>query len=259
MGSFAPRAIGLELIGVRPLYRQDVLLPLLRQLQSQPLLAAELWGLDQHTDRPYDEQEIARLADGAPLASALQLRRGKRIQYSAQILLGRFPGVSLQIAPQTPARDWPALFVLGDALAEVYQPDIAWVHISADLEPPFDDPQQETRFLIDSGVVGAGVSYEDFGPGGFGLRTYIGPRFVELFGRDLLLSTPAVVAALPWGGVRVDLVEQPWQADAPPLTSVWRAAMEHVRPAQVFSTPERDEDGYVSFRPSRRFSQAVRP
>jgi len=246
------------MVGTRPLYRQDVLLPLVRQLQGHPLLAAEAWGLDDHTNRPYDDQSIARLATDEPSGNILQLRRSKRIKHTTFLLLGTQPGISIELSPKTHARDWPALFELGDALAEVYRPDFAWVHLFADVEPPFAEPVEATRFLMDAGVGGAGAAYEDFGPGGLGLRTYIGPRFVQLFGHALLLATPAVVAELPWGGIRVDLVEQPWQAAPSVLTSAWQAAMDHLRPAQLFSTPERDDDGYVTFRRSERLDQAVR-
>jgi hypothetical protein len=250
--------IQINMAGDRPLYYQETLASVLQALQANPLFSAETWGLDERSNKPYEESKILLVANGKSSPFVLQLRRKKKIQHTTTIRLSNRPGVIVNVPPNTPSQDWFNIFELGDSLASAYQPDIAWIHLFADLELPFSDEHQKTQFIMDSGVVGSGSNYDDDGPGGLGIRTYIGPRLIEIFGRDLLLNTPASVTEMNWGGVRIDLVEEPWSASQVALVSAWKVAMEHLRQAEVFSEVDIDEDDYVYFTRGRRFTTGAR-
>jgi hypothetical protein len=106
------------------------------------------------------------------------------------------------------------------------------------------------------------VLFQDNGPLALAMRTYFGPDMVELFGRELLLETPGVTKALEWGGVRIDLAEDMFQIAQSELAVLWKHAMDHLAPSQVFAEPVFEDDGRtISFRPARRWisgKQAVR-
>ena len=242
------------MVGHRPLYQPDVLESLLDTFEANRLFAPKDWGLDERAHEPYSHTRVAKVAEGKPSDDLIFLRRPRQLKQTTILRLDERPGAATELSLKTPPSDWHHLFSLGDALAAAYQPDIAWVHIYSDAPPPFTTEAQELKYLMDAGVTGFSVGYRDNGPGGLGLRTYIGPRLIELFGRELLLATPAVVAELPWGGACIDLVDQPWQADLAALASAWRVAMDYLRPAEVFAAMDRDEQGYVYLAPGARFT-----
>jgi hypothetical protein len=70
------------------------------------------------------------------------------------------------------------------------------------------------------------------------MRTYIGPLLLDQLGRERVMSLPVPTRELPWGGIRIDLAEDPWQASQEALQQGWQGAMEHLRAAGVFATYE---------------------
>jgi hypothetical protein len=240
-----PRNIRLEMTGGRPFYLREVLAPVVEALGASPLFAPESWGLNEQSSFPFDAEEVSAVAEGKPAFYMLQLRRKKRLKHTAVIRLSNKPGLIVELPPATPAADWRHLFELGDTLADAYRPDIGWAHLFSKTGPPATDEDHATQLLMDACVVGSGADYDNAGPGNLGMRTYVGPRIVEMVGRDLLLSTPAEVTELAWGGVRLDLVAEPWAAERAALLAAWRGATEHLRPARVFSKVELDERGYA--------------
>lgn len=242
-----PRAIQVCMAGGPPLYQQQVLQPVLHAIQADPLFTAEGWGLDERSNFPYDEAELLKIARGDSTPYVLQLKRKHRLKHTTFLRLSQRPALVVYFHPSVKPADWTAIFTWAGSLAAAYQPQIAWVHIFSAPEPPLEDEQQKRHYLMDASVTGAGPDFESDGPGGLGMRTYLGPDLVKRFGRDRLLSAPAVVTELPWGGVCLDLVEQPWQADLPNLLRAWQAAMDALRPAGIFADCTQGEEGDVEF------------
>lgn len=225
---------GVELVGDRRLYERAALEPVLRALGARRPFEPESWGLDERCGLPWDEARALGAAGGRTSPAVLQLQRKKRIAYDAMIGLSDRPYVVVEPKPRTAAKDWPLVFELGDALANAYEPEVGWVHAWA--APPYPmDEAAKARLRIDLGCNGAPNDYQDYGPGGLGMRTYLGPRLVALLGRERIASSPLVCTELPWGGLRVDLVEDPWEATPDALRQAWRAAMDHLEPARVFA------------------------
>jgi hypothetical protein len=103
---------------------------------------------------------------------------------------------------------------------------------------PSADPEDVTQELMASGCDGHPYRYRDHGPGGLGFRTYLGSSALKQLGKYMRsLPAPFVVRDLAWGGASIDLLPEPWRADAKSLHAQWHAAMEHFRPAQFFATP----------------------
>jgi len=258
MKPYEPKAIRLDMAGDRPFFRSDVLAPVLSALAAHKLFAPARWGLGEGADRPFNAEDVLRVAQGESSQFTLQLERDERVKHSTLIRLSRRPGLTTELPPTTNVDDWRHLFELGDPLTESYRPDIAWAHVFSNLSTPVSNEAERTQLRIDASVVGSGTAYDDEGPGGLALRTYLGPRFVEQIGKELLLSAPAHVSELPWGGVRIDLVKEPWRATQEELHAVWLAVTEHLKPARFFSEQEVEEDGEVYPTRGERFDQGER-
>lgn len=233
---YKPRLIAIDMVGARPLYSGAVRAALVDALLSIPDLAPEQMSLDESREVPLDRQALSK--DWAPSQSTQFLRRTRGQPYELRLALSKSPRLIMEFpAEKTPARSLPLVFRVGDLLAEVFQPDMGWVHIVAEHPAPPLDAEAVTQELMDLSADGHPKRYRDPGPGGLGLRTYLGPFIVEQVGLQRLttLPSPAQVFELPWGGVRVDLAEAPWSASATTLRQSWRSAMEHLRPAEFFA------------------------
>lgn len=240
------------MIGDQPFYDRDTLVAVVQGMGKHSLLVPSSWGLDERATHPYDEARIALAATGKSSPNILQLKRKERIQHSTFIRLSKRPGLTMEADHPKP-EDWSELFALGDTLAQVYHPEIAWVHGFSNTQPPVTNEMERAQFLLDSAVSGARPKYDDQGPRGLGMRTYFGPHLVDLLGRERLIGSPGVVCELDWGGIRIDLVEQPWDVSQSELLQSWQAAMDHLRPTQVFAEVTQDEKGYAFYKPAQRF------
>ena len=130
-------------------------------------------------------------------------------------------------------------WALGEALAAILTPDfgevvaLPWDPLPgiSTLEEYGDADQVSLRRMngCASGFFHDGIST-------LSTRTYFGPNYIAQFGRDFLLSTPAMVTELPWGGIRIDLHEKPWEASPEELLAVYHPAMNHLRQSPVLTT-----------------------
>jgi hypothetical protein len=235
-------------VGERKFYRPEVLRPVLEVAQANPTFRPDNWGLEEGMKKKFSVEDVLHAARGEPSDYMLQLRRNKGLKSETFIDL-RFGMLSCH--PERPRRDnhWREAFDYARELADAYQPEFGWVHVAT--EPAEEFEMQE---LIEEGCSAASTyGYGDRGPGGLGMRTFIGPHMVELIGRDLLLSAPVEVEKLSWGGMRLDLVREPWTASPEVLREAWQKAMDHLRPSQVFATYEISPSGAITFQPGARF------
>src|SRR5690606_12385225 len=136
----------------------------------------------------------------------------------------------------------------------VFRPDFGAAHVAVGLrdeddmdEPWANDDERDAELMYYASLI-APVDYYSQGPTGLAMRSYIGPHFASQFGTQRLDSLPLVVEKQAWGGYRIDLVPEPWNADLPTLLDAWRKGMAHLEPAQVFAVPQIDDgelDGYA--------------
>jgi hypothetical protein len=207
-------------------------------LLSDAELAPEQMSKDEAGGEPFARTALSQ-GDWAPSQLTQFLRRTRGQPYELQLTLSKRPHLGMEFpVAKTPARNLPLVFRAGDLLAAAVQPDMGWVHVCAQLPKPPKEPDDVTQSLMDLSSDGNPVDYSEDGPGGLGMRTYLGPFVVEQVGRERLktLPKPAQVTELPWGGVRVDLAPEPWAASAKALRDSWQQAMKHLRPAEFFAT-----------------------
>ncbi|GAA0135328.1 hypothetical protein YSY43_21680 [Paenibacillus sp. YSY-4.3] len=74
------------------------------------------------------------------------------------------------------------------------------------------------------------------------MRTYFGGYVLEMFGRDFLMNTPAVVTELEWGGIRIDLSEKPWKLELNELILIWLRVIDYLATSNVLAIPQFRED-----------------
>jgi hypothetical protein len=216
-------------------------------IERNPSFAPTAWGLSERSKEPYSREAIwERLfSDGEqPFSQTrLYLHRNKAPKYSASLSLGDRPRVAFELDPKLTEARREEVFRFGDDLAANFRPDIGITHIWSRAVPEQGDERawavddaRDAELLFSSALL-APVDYFDTGPSGFGMRTYLGPHYVEQFGRERIESLPLVVTKQGWGGYRVDLVAERWKADVATLLAAWRAGMSHVKEAGVFAEP----------------------
>jgi hypothetical protein len=204
-------------------------------LCADPLLVPTHASFDERHQDPFEPAAIDR-SPGAPSSLFHYLKRGKKLKYRAAFALSASPRFYIDFDPKLPPKQWSLVFERSDAVAAACEPDMGWVHLSSHVRLPSDVPGDELQDVIDSCTDGHPVRWRDYGPRGLGMRTYIGPLLIEQLGRAQVLSLPVPVAELPWGGVRIDLCERPWEATREALHDGWTKAMHHLSGAQVFAS-----------------------
>lgn len=237
----------MALVGNHRFYDLEVLASVINIFEQDNLLKPEYYSSDDRMYYDYNHDDIISFATGDVLPFDLQIRRKKRIKYNSIIKLDDRPGINIDFGQNIASKDLAYSFAFANRLAETYRPDFGWMHLFSGNQPPFEDELARNIYRIDIGMSGIAPRYDRYGPGGLGLRTFIGPRYVEIFGRELLLSTPAHIKELSWGGICIDLVPNPWQATPEDIIPVWQQSMEHLRSAQVFTHIELNDVGAVSF------------
>jgi hypothetical protein len=239
--NFKPVRIIIRLLGTTQLYEENHLNALLDALEQFPKCTPEFWSLDERSKLPYNREEIttqAELRQNGRTVS-VYLRRNKVAKYFGWFNMSYKPYIDFEFNPALAEKDWLLVFEFAETLVKAFNPDIATASISPGFSRPWLSEDDKYLSLINRCAGLAPVDYYKHGPRGLAMRTYIGPHYIEQFGREFLLSTPGVaIEEQQWGGMRIDLSENPWTLSVPDLISHWKQAMEHLAPAQVFADVE---------------------
>lgn len=238
--SFKPARISTRLFGVRQMYRKANLGEVLSVFERDEKFAPTKWNKLERGGVAYNREEILEwLGDESVKRQAtVFLKRQKAPKYTASIYLGIRPAVAVEFDPKLPAKHWPNLFRFSDELAVAFKPDIGATHLWP-RQPDVWETDEDRDCDVFSRCGGLfPVDYWKVGPHGLTIRTHLGPHFISQFGKPLIESLPLSVEWQDWGGVRIDLVEEPWEADLPTLLAAWQGGMSHLRPAQIFAEAE---------------------
>lgn len=166
--------LSIEFVG-RSFRSANVLGPFVRVSTENPSLVPDRFAVEEDDWRPFDEQELVGFADNVS-NYLLQISRQKRLKYEAYLRQSAFGGASIAVDAATPVKDGGEVFALGDRLAQAYQPQIGWVQTPFERACPLKGSTEMIKFFSD------GLHFRDCGPAGLGMRTYLGPRIVDLFG-----------------------------------------------------------------------------
>jgi hypothetical protein len=242
-----------------PLNR-EMAVALLQALEADPAFAPSHWGPGERVRKPYSAEEVLAAADAAGSRSlTIFLQHDKVIRYSGEVDFGRLPYMSFEFHKSFPAKRWPNLLDLTDRLAAAVKPRIGILHIFRLSTQPWVTEADRLGRWMSFAAFPIPVWFRSYGPLGVGMRTYFGQDIREMFGRDLLLASPAAAKALDWGGVRIDLAADLWDIDPIELVERWKTVMDHLEPSHALAKPLFDKDGRtIRFEPSQAWLERLK-
>jgi hypothetical protein len=164
----------------------------------------------------------------------LSLARRKAPRYTATLRAQRAGLTSIAIDAGANPRP-ETLYQLGDQLAERFRAAYGVVH-----------PDDGTRFRA-AGNMELGW-LQDYGPLSVAARTWYGAHLTGLIGAERIRAA-GTATPLSWGGMRLDLVPEPWTADIATLKQRQAEAIAVLEPAQVLGNYSHP----VTYKPSARW------
>ena len=226
--------------------------PLLDSLEAGPDLIPSEWGRGEREKAPYDRKEVLAGCGDPPY---FFLYRKSVVKYSGDCDLGAAPYVHFKFDKSTPPRKWPAILALADRVAAAVKARFGLLHIFRFDKVPWTSERERLQRWLALAAQPVPVRFYPNGALALGLRTYFGGDLVEMFGRELLLTTPGVVTKLDWGGIRIDLAEDLWNLDEEAAFDLWSKAMDHLAPSHALARPVFEEDRMtVEFEPSEAWT-----
>jgi hypothetical protein len=225
---------------------------LLTAFEANPAFTPSRWGTNEQVRRSYSASEALAACEASNARfQAIFLSRPRVVKYSGYFDFARLPFVSFDFHKSFPAHRWSDILELADRVAAAVKPRLGILHIFRPTGQQWCTETDRLKRWMTFAAHPIPVRFRRYGPLGVGMRTYLGSDILEMFGRDLLLTSPALAEELSWSGVRLDLGEDMWNADPDEVVMQWKKVMDHLKQANALAEPEFEEDGRtVSFRPS---------
>jgi hypothetical protein len=227
--STIPDSIRIIMLTPVPLGTAEGIQALLKAFEHDTAFTPTHWGPDERARNPYARDEvITHVTQQASFVAMPGLHRRTNPRYEAYFSVRRngINEVVVEFKRGLTAKHLPAIFALGDALAGQLRPEFGMVHSVWQLG---ETSQQYSAV----GVLTA-QEFQRYGPDGLGARTWLGAHLAALIGRERLNSCSAPVQDTDWGGVRIDLVDQPWTADFPSLHAQQQHLQQCLAPSGAF-------------------------
>jgi len=186
------------------------------------------WGLDdERRKHPYDHEQVVTTVTGIKTeVSMMSLWRKRPLEYesifgAATIGMKR---VAVAFEKNLHGEDLRGMFELASNLAEAVEPDFGCV------QPIWLGSEKEE--YASSAI--RHMDFRKFGPGYVCARTWFGPYLVNLIRLEQLTTSGVPCQQTGWGGIRLDLVPEPWTADPQALRDSQSKVMAHLLPSCVF-------------------------
>lgn len=239
--------------------RPDAPGKLLQTLENNPRFAPSHWGFTERKMRPFSKREILSNATPSPgRSSEIYLQRRKVVKYNGRFDFARQPYFEFGFPPPAVAR-WSDFLQLSDQMASAITPRFAILHLVRSRPREWTTDEERLLMWMSSAASAIPRFFYQFGPMGLGMRTYFGGDILQAFGRDLLLSSPALVRELDWGGIRLDLSDDLWNTSDEELAYRWKRVMDHLAPSRALAEPVfKENHRSVTFRPSPAWQEILR-
>jgi hypothetical protein len=226
----------------------------------EPLLP-HYWGPSERKRLPWDVEAILSYVaeDKARyrfVVSGIRLWRTKAPRYEGSVLASdrSVNSVELTFSPGPSKKHLQAIYEATERLVESVPTVFAYV------QPVWREGPEVDGFVrtdVSRYVWGAGTNEVDMHTQGLMAilpRTWFGPMLVERVGRERLLGIRGAREEA-WGGIRVDLVPEPWNAGFKELEAAKEVAMEQLRPSGMFmEVGFKDDGGFTKKEPAPKWT-----
>lgn len=182
------------------------------------------------------EEESFDVYKRKDLLGYIVLKRGKKLKYELKIDVYENSAQYLffEWKEQMNEKKWEAFVELTELLIRAFQPDIAWINPHFCVETPALNRTEEVLEMMNMSAL-AGSKYEEYGPGGLGLITYLGKDFISRMGSQCVMNAPIKSEITTWGAMKLSLCEHPFEAAQEELTKTWIQAMDYFSPSNIFA------------------------
>ncbi|MCG7376056.1 hypothetical protein MH215_03570 [Paenibacillus sp. ACRSA] len=202
-----------------------------------------LWGNSEKSKYQYDRGTLINEVSSDQMLSEIYLRRNNSNKFE-----GRF---STELSPRsflnfkfdskiTPSQ-WSDIFDLSDKLAEIIKPSYGVAHVFWPIPEKMDIEYKKTFLLMDYCAQPTPVDFVQSGPAGVAMRTYFSGKVKDLFGDYFIQNIPAKVTKTVWGGIRIDLDDEPWKTDISQVLYNFKEVMGYLEQKSILAIPEYDE------------------
>jgi hypothetical protein len=228
-----PDRVSLELYTWHPLIKKDGLTSLLEAFESASDLAPTHWCSDDQEDpkaiyhlytRDLFLAEVGTLGEYSDIPTLIRNKDSKYSVYLTNNGLNELSQVDIEFDEDSRIKDLHQIFAWGDVLASSVEAELAF------LDPFWDSINYEyvhSRSLSTKEFQSCGLS-------SISARNWFGPHLVKLIGRDRLCDCGGHIQDTDWGGIRLDLVKDPWLADAEALSNAQKTVRQNLESTGVF-------------------------
>ncbi|MEK4114927.1 hypothetical protein NST44_01755 [Paenibacillus sp. FSL W8-0919] len=241
--------------------KEEVLCSLLDIFEEDGKFNPTHWGDSELVKIEYNRSEILEKVIFERSVSEIYLHRDKSVKYTGSIDVKLTPRsfMKFNFHKSMPKKLWPAFFEMSDKIAEIVKPRFGVTHIFWKPIYPWQTDNDRLHIWMNLCSHPVPVKFLPNGPLGVGTRTYLGDHILEMFDREFLKNAPGSVSELNWGGMRIDVMEHPWEAELTILIDNWIKVMGFLETSHVLAIPSFDEYRMgVSFSPSSAWQEYLK-
>ncbi|EMI3504934.1 TPA: hypothetical protein QCY18_005776 [Bacillus cereus] len=225
--------------------QEEILGRLLDVFESNEKFAPTHWGSCETIQVEYNREEILEKVISEGRVSEVHLYRDKSVNYrgSFEVNLSHGSFLEFEFHKSISKSLWSAFFELSDQIAEIVKPSYGLAHMFWSVSYPWNTERERLHKWMNMCAQPIPVRFLPSGPLGIGTRTYFSSHVLDMFDKELLVNSPAVVSELNWGGVCIDLLQNSLEVDIDTLLDSWLHVMKYLEPAQVMAIPSFGDNG----------------
>ncbi|MCQ2019424.1 hypothetical protein HNS01_18575 (plasmid) [Clostridium butyricum] len=216
---------------------EEIVDEFLNLLEKDDELVPEKWGRNERTSIKYKHEELKKnVLDERYIKKYLFLSRKKNNSYLGWTSIENSKVSYLNFTFIYPENKLQFFFDFADDMVELLNPRFCTASI--DSEPIILNTEAEKKMYsqMKESKESLSATFFSHGPIGLSLRTYCSKHMIEYFGKEKFLNAPMYVKQMKNGGVRLDLVEKPWDTDEKIIFEKWVKDMEYFKDVELFGT-----------------------
>lgn len=216
---------------------EEVLDKFLNLFEKDEELVPEKWSRNERTTIKYINEEVKKNAlDQRHIGKDLFLSRKNNISYFGWTSIENSKVSYLYFTFIYPENKLKNFFDFVDNMVELLNPRFCTASIDNDPIILNTEAEKKLYSQMKSSKESLSATFYSHGPIGLSLRTYCDKHIIEYFGEEKFLNAPMYVKQMKNGGVRLDLVEKPWDTDEKTIFEKWIKDMEYFKDVELFGT-----------------------